>query len=348
MSKVSIIVPIYNVEKYLERCLSSIYNQTYTNFEVFLVDDGSTDNSSGVAKLFSNKDERFHYLWKKNGGLSSARNAALERVTGDLVLFVDGDDAIEKNCLESLLTVQETTNADIVLFPFSKFYGDTVETCNILPSKLDMSNLYGYVHQRIFGLTNEQLGEPLTSERLNTAWGKLYSFDKIKNFRFTDTKIIGSEDVYYNAQVFGQPLKVAYCSSTRYLYRKDNDNSLTTIYNEFLSDRHHRLYQKMYTIIDKNQLEHQFIESLNNRVILNLFPLIANIVNSDNTFTFKKSKINELLSKKIYTEKFIRFNFYNLPTLWKLFYFMCRNKNVYGIIWMVRFMYIVRKLRHGK
>ncbi|MGT2829363.1 glycosyltransferase family 2 protein [Streptococcus hillyeri] len=347
MSKVSVIVPIYNVGKYLRKCLESIQSQTYRNFEVILVDDGSDDCSIEIAKDFSQIDDRFYYLRKENGGLSSARNSGLEKVSGEFVLFVDGDDFIETNCIEELILLQKSSGADVVLFPFTKFYGNKTEECSIIPTFVTDEEMYRYVHQRIFGLTNIQLKEPLTSERLNTVWGKLYSFDKIRHIKFTDTKLIGSEDVYYNAQVFNQALNVAYCGATRYHYRKDNENSLTTVYNKELSERHHRLYESMFAIIDEYHLGCEFRESLNNRVILNLFPLMANIINSRENYRFKVQMLEKLLSNSIYREKFKTFEFSNLPTIWKLFYQMCKMKNVTGLIFLVQLMYQVRKIRNG-
>lgn len=346
MDKVSIIVPIYNVGNYLFQCLMSIQKQTYQNIEVILVDDGSSDLSSYVAKRFSEQDERFIYHRKVNGGLSSARNAGLKLVTGNFVLFVDGDDMLEENCVEELIRVQKAFEVDIVLFPFTKFYGTQREECSIIPTEFPV-DLAGYVHQRIFGLTNSQLDAPLTSERLNTAWGKLYLFEKIQNFTFTDTQIIGSEDVYYNAQVFSQHLSVAYCDNTRYLYRKDNENSLTTVYNEALIDCHHRLYRLMFDIIQEHSLDENFTESLDNRIILNLFPLIANIVNSKKNLRFKLVAIKELLTKKIYQERFRAFQFSRLPSIWRIFYRLCKYKMVFSLLCMVRVMYMVRSLQNG-
>ena len=94
--KFSIIVPIYNVEKYIEKCLQSIKDQTFKNFEVIMVDDGSTDNSNKIMKLFE-KDKRFKSYSKKNGGLSDARNYGIQYTTGDYLLFIDSDDYIDKN-----------------------------------------------------------------------------------------------------------------------------------------------------------------------------------------------------------------------------------------------------------
>lgn len=115
--KFSIVVPVYNVEKYLEKCLKSIQNQTYDNFEVIIVNDGSTDNSKEIIKTFE-KDARFKSFNKKNGGLSDARNYGIKYTTGDFLLFIDSDDYIDENLLTKLNCVIEKCNPDIIKFNF--------------------------------------------------------------------------------------------------------------------------------------------------------------------------------------------------------------------------------------
>lgn len=100
---VSIIVPVYNVEKYLEKCIESIINQTYSNLEIVLSDDGSTDNSPSICDEYALKDSRIRVIHKSNGGLSDARNAALDIISGKYITFIDSDDYIEKEAIEILV-----------------------------------------------------------------------------------------------------------------------------------------------------------------------------------------------------------------------------------------------------
>ena len=115
--KFSIVVPVYNVEKYLEKCLKSIQNQTYDNFEVIVVNDGSTEKNKKIMRSFV-KDPRFKSFNKKNGGLSDARNFGVKYTTGDFLLFIDSDDYIDKNLLTKLNNVIEQYNPDIIKFNF--------------------------------------------------------------------------------------------------------------------------------------------------------------------------------------------------------------------------------------
>ena len=114
--KFSVVVPVYNVEEYIEKCLSSILNQTYSNFEVIIVDDGSTDGSFKIIDKFVNKDKRFMVFKKQNGGLSDARNYGIKYVTGDYLLFVDSDDYIGEDLLLKLNNVLSKAQTDLVTF----------------------------------------------------------------------------------------------------------------------------------------------------------------------------------------------------------------------------------------
>lgn len=121
---VSVIVPVYNVAPYLEQCLDSIVNQTYRNLEIILVDDGSTDESGAICDRYAEQDGRIQVVHKENGGQSSARNVALDMMTGEWVLFVDSDDWIELNTLE-LLFEQKDERADLVEFGWNFIYRDS-------------------------------------------------------------------------------------------------------------------------------------------------------------------------------------------------------------------------------
>ena len=112
---VSVIVPVYNVEEYLGRCVDSILNQTYRNLEVILVDDGAKDSSGGICDAYAKKDSRVRVIHKENGGLSSARNAGIDAASGEYLEFVDSDDWIEADAVESMLSLAVTNNVELVV-----------------------------------------------------------------------------------------------------------------------------------------------------------------------------------------------------------------------------------------
>ena len=117
---ISVVVPVYNVEKYIDKCINSIINQTYKNLEIILVDDGSPDNCGKICDEYAKKDNRIKVTHKENGGVSSARNIGIKNATGDWLTFVDADDWIENNFVEQLLKIGNQENAEIVLCGYNR------------------------------------------------------------------------------------------------------------------------------------------------------------------------------------------------------------------------------------
>lgn len=117
---ISIIVPVYNVEKYLRKCIDSIIIQTYTNLEIILIDDGSSDNSGNICEEYKKQDSRIHVIHKENGGLSSARNVGIDNATGQFISFVDSDDYLRKDMIEVLYLELKKWDADLCISPMQK------------------------------------------------------------------------------------------------------------------------------------------------------------------------------------------------------------------------------------
>lgn len=122
--KVSIIVPVYNVEKYIHKCIDSILAQTYRNLEIILVDDGSPDNCGKICDEYASNDNRIIVIHQKNGGLSAARNAGLNKSTGNFIVFVDSDDYLEISAIEDCIHYIKTNNYDILIFNWYDVYLD--------------------------------------------------------------------------------------------------------------------------------------------------------------------------------------------------------------------------------
>ena len=135
-SLVSVIVPIYNVEKYLERCISSILEQSYNNIEVILVDDGSNDGCPIICDKFERKDARVKVVHKPNGGLSSARNAGLEQMKGEYITFIDSDDWVEVNFVERMVEAISKSKVDVVQCGYCKKNDDNVVYVSTLTNEI--------------------------------------------------------------------------------------------------------------------------------------------------------------------------------------------------------------------
>lgn len=185
MNKISIVVPVYNVENYIDRCIESIINQTYKNIEIILVDDGSKDNSGKICDKYANRDKRIKVVHKLNGGLSSARNAGLDVCSGEYVGFVDGDDWIEKNMYEILISMIKKGKSEIAICG----HREVIQNEKVRPA-IQMKNIF---------LDKNELWEEVFGDLNVASWNKLYKKEIIGNLRFP-LNIIHGEDLIFNLQ----------------------------------------------------------------------------------------------------------------------------------------------------
>lgn len=183
---ISIIIPVFKVEKYLYRCVNSIINQTYPYLEIILVDDGSPDNCPKICELLREKDSRIKVLHKKNGGLSSARNAGLNIASGDYIGFVDSDDYVDNEMFENLLTNIKEYNADISI-------------CGIIPEyDTNKENKLKADSFRPEILSREDMYNRIQDWRYVTVWNKLYKSYLWNELRFPEGKIHEDEFVIHH------------------------------------------------------------------------------------------------------------------------------------------------------
>lgn len=211
---ISIIVPIYKVEKYLERCINSILNQSFSNFELILVDDGSPDNCGKICDEYKKKDNRITVIHKKNGGLSDARNAGLDIAKGKYIGFVDSDDIIHPRMYEILFQCINKSNSDIAQCKFKKFK-------NLEELKNDLDN-YNETFEEYDNKT--AIIDMIDNNKINVnSWNKLYKRELFEILRFPKGKI--HEDEFLTYKLLYDSRKIAYIDEELYYYYQ-NDNGI--------------------------------------------------------------------------------------------------------------------------
>lgn len=189
MSKISVIVPIYNIEKFLPRCLDSILSQTYRNLEIILVDDGSIDCSGEIADQYEKKDSRIKVIHQVNSGVSVARNRGLDHATGDYIGFVDGDDYVEPDMYETLMQIINEHHVDIAHCGYQMVYPSRVDYYYNSGEKIKLSH-------------DEGLLELLKGTRVEPGlWNKLYKAELFKQIRLP-IGVTETEDLLCNFEVF--------------------------------------------------------------------------------------------------------------------------------------------------
>ena len=213
---VSVIVPVYKAERYLNQCVQSIVDQTYQNLEIILVDDGSTDNCPAMCDAWAAKDSRVQVIHKANGGVSSARNMALDCATGDYVTFVDADDWVEPNAVEILLEQAVSTGSDIVV---GNYYFDYVDKSDSQP--LDAEKQVWKQDEIVRAYVLDHIRPEVHN--------KLYAGASMGDLRF-DPSIGYGEDLLFNYYAFSKAHVVAQTDVCCYHYLQSSGNSSTTAY----------------------------------------------------------------------------------------------------------------------
>ena len=209
---ISIIIPVYNVEKYLNKCLNSVIEQTYKNIEVILIDDGSTDNSGKICDEYAKNDIRIKIIHQQNGGVSTARNNGLEHATGKYITFVDSDDYIEKEMIETMAKKIMKKNADIVICGVT----DRDEENNIINQSLNKKeNVFNNI---------EAIKEMLDEKLFNcVCWAKLYKKELFRNIKF-NSKIRIAEDMDVLYRVFYKSNKIIQIPERLYNWTSRGDS----------------------------------------------------------------------------------------------------------------------------
>lgn len=239
--KISVIVPVYNVEAYLSKCIESIIHQTYQNLEILLIDDGSTDGSGPICDAFAEKDARITVIHKKNGGLSDARNTGINHSSGEYLAFVDSDDSLDLHMLEKLYAALKEHDADISICDFCRVDSDgnnyedgqsNFHTCAGLATGKE-------VIQRLFE------GD---YTYYTVAWNKLYKREIFKNIRYPYGRL--NEDEFVVHRIFGACKKVV-CLNDQLYYYLQRPDGIMGILNS--GSRKHRFFNRADALLDRSE-----------------------------------------------------------------------------------------------
>lgn len=216
MVKISVIIPVFNVENYLARCLDSVINQTLKDIEIICVDDGSTDNSFNILNDYKNSDDRIQVYQQENGGHSVATNTGLKYVTGDYIFFVDSDDWIELDALEKLYNNAIENDSDLVLY-------DSIEH---LPENQFRERRYGILNELKNEIFDYKSEKRLILNSYYVQWSKLYktSFFRRHNLKLPDFRLY--EDIGLNVAAITFAKRITYLPEILYHYNRLNDSSL--------------------------------------------------------------------------------------------------------------------------
>lgn len=237
---ISIIVPVYNVEKFLPRAIESVQNQTFQNWEMILVDDGSQDRCGEICEQYALKDDRIRVIHKENGGVSAARNAGLKAMRGDFLCFLDPDDYLLPQSLGVLYETLKKTGADMVMAGHDRIEAD---------GKIHRDYSNWPIYKKTMAIQQAFLRNDLP----NFVWGKLYKKELWQNIYFPEG--ITMEDMYILPTIAFRAQKIIILPETLYIYSHENENSIMTgfersyvrlHFNRWIAWREHERLAKTY------------------------------------------------------------------------------------------------------
>lgn len=320
--KVSVIVPIYNTEKFLKRCIDSVLNQSLKELEIILVNDGSTDNSNKICLEYSEKYENIKYLNKLNTGCSDSRNIGIRMATGEYIAFLDSDDYVEKNMYENLYNKAYTENMDIVMCGILYHYLSEGRKCSYSPKSIDNFKEY-FKHSILIACPSN----------------KIFKREFIlKNKILFPLNIHQGEDLVFCFKSLSFTNRVGYINKDYYQYQLHGDNS---VYNLEKKKELIMSFNEIYnflntcsnTKIAKKELFRIFYNLLDQHVIKGLF---VRILNPELISKYDYQKYSNIYLEEIKRIEYLRFKEKCLA-----FYY----KNLVNVIRKLNLFFILRKIR---
>lgn len=319
----SIIVPVYNAEKYIEECILSILSQTYKNFELLLIDDGSTDQSLNICNKYKYFDKRVKLYQKINGGVSSARNLGLEKSKGDLISFCDADDIIEKNTYETLLKYFEKFNVDRIVGGYNYLYANG----HYLNCKCRCKDGIYYKKELLSEIIDDgTLSGFLFSGVNNSIFKKNIIIEN--NIRF-DENIKYNEDSLFSFKYFLNSDTTYSLQSAHFYYYRQHDSSATK--KSYIKNKYENLHYELKKICKKD-MQIDYEKQFRRRLVTEAFWEILDIC--------KECNFREALDdiKLVIIKNSVKENIYYLcPTKMnkykKFFYFLLKH-NCYVLLYI--------------
>lgn len=338
MKKISVIIPVYKVEKYLDRCLESVVNQTYSNLEIILVDDGSPDRCGEMCDQWAEKDPRITVIHKKNGGLGFARNSGLEVATGDYIAFVDSDDYLDVKMYEKLMKQAEATDSDIV------FCGHIKELSNgekISVSDFKETKVFHESELENLALSFAKPTQQCPNRLILSVWHSIYR--KEVAGKFYSEKEVCSEDLPFQLAAMLKSRTVSFIPDALYTWSY-NVQSLSHSFDTSKYFKYKKLGEIADGLIDSNHTK-RVSDYL---IFITAYGVIRDISYAKMSKPEKISAIKEIVYDNFWHSD--KINISEHPIYRKIIYKLIKHKHVHGLLLvsnMLKF-YVERIVKQGK
>lgn len=345
----SLILPVYNVEKYVKRCINSLLRQEYTDYEIILVDDGSTDSSGSICDKLADKNNNIFAYHKENGGLSDARNYGMDRAKGNYILFIDSDDWVDEKLLISLHNHLNKSNVDILKFGFQK-----MQEGNYKNTFFSYFNIGVYDRRQI-----EETILPYTigPKRLfcyeqnacKSVWSHVYSLNFLRenNIRFVSEREILNEDYLFNLHtlLYAKSLEVTHYILYYYDYR-EGSLSKRYITNEF--ERKLKLHREYKLLLERNGLFERYETPYYSECVDGFYACISNECCCWNeTSKYAVQNIKKILNCKECEISLLKCKRSNMNLKGKVIYWLMRLKFAY-LMYILYKIYAISNIKKGQ
>lgn len=336
LSLVTVIVPVYNCEKYIEKCILSVLGQTYSQLELILIDDGSADGSAEICKRYQSQYENIKYIYQENSGSAVARNKGIQQSKGDFFVFIDGDDFISEDMIAKLMSNMDE-GIDIVCCSYNSFD----EQMN-KPERFYDKDFVVYSNQEKSVLYNQLMiswycQTEIGSTAIGVPWGKLYRRDFIiKNCLMFNPELRRMQDNIFNMYAFYYSNGIKYINLPKYNYRIDHIQSYSSGYSP-------EQYQQVLAARNEFFQKHPdaYVGDVKNyskyEKIYFMYMSLKNIVSKKIKYSQFNKMINEMKSNKIYGDMLEKECFNVLSVKYKIFYLLLKSGNNYGIYLLLKF-----------
>ncbi len=327
---VTVVIPIYNTEKYLEKCVTSVTSQTFKDIEILLINDGSLDNSGELCDKLAKTDSRIKVIHKENGGAASVRNMGIETAKGEYIMFLDSDDWLDHDALETLVSHAITNQTDVIKFNYVREFANKQlpKRNTFLEERVYEGDECKTVCRQILGLTGTEVAHPENMNFLASCGFNMYRTELLRksDTRFTNIKEIGSfVDGLFNFCVFMDVNRFEFIDKPFYHYRKTNETAATVNYRKNYVARQHVLFEKLKNkIFEVNEWEF-FREAYNNRLVFSTMEISFNALRNKAPFNVKYNEIRSVLKDETFKAAYKNFSLKYLGLKWKIYFFFIKH-----------------------
>ena len=310
---ISVIIPVYKAERYVEKCIDSIINQSYQNLEIILVDDGSPDNCGRICDEYAKKDNRIIVIHKKNEGVAEARNSGLDKASGNCIAFIDADDWIEKEYFEEMFKQLKEQKADVVLCAYNRVTGSRIEKINEKGENISFNT-----QEYLINSLNPQTG-------FGVCHTKLIKSKCLKDIKFNRDLHVG-EDALFNIEISKNIQKAYIHRKVLYNYRINSD-SVVKRFDENYAQKYLNAMKSVEQYITCNYKEKKIIQNYYNFVAYHVMLVAVNYCyNPKNNCNNRRKLLSEVCNNEVFKEGIEKSNYENISLTRKITLFTLKHK----------------------